>query len=65
MDYNSDGFIVKSDINKFLCANGVFKPVDLDLEGLMKKLDTKKRGKFDFNEFSEEFMSKLPHSYQL
>ena len=44
MDYNSDGFIVKSDINKFLCANGVFKPVDLDLEGLMKKLDTKKRG---------------------
>ena len=55
MDYNMDGFIVKSDIKKFLGINGVFQPTDLDLEGLMRKLDHSKIGRVSFSDFLEEF----------
>ena len=60
MDYDSDGFVSKNDFNQFLSANGVFKPVDLDLDGLMKKIDSKKRVKLNFSDFIEEFAPKLP-----
>ena len=62
MDYNMDGFIVKSDIKKFLGINGVFQPTDLDLEGLMRKLDHSKIGRVSFSDFLEEFQSKLPQN---
>ena len=39
MDYNLDGFIVKSDIKQFVSLNGVFQPTDLDIESIFKKLD--------------------------
>ena len=55
MDYNMDGFIAKQDLQKFLSINGVFQPTDLDLEGLMKKLDIQKRGRVSFSDFIEEF----------
>lgn len=63
MDYDLNGFIDKNDFKKFLCTHAVFKPVDLDLESLVRRIDSKRRGKINFGDFMEEFAPKLPNSY--
>ena len=60
MDYAQQGYLTKPDFRKFLEQNGVFKPTELDIDGLFNKFDPLHTSKVTFSQFSEELTCKLP-----